>query len=420
MTSSVTSHVGWDIGIKNLAHCLVKKLPADQSITGLTNIITISGNHYQIPAATWDVIDFSKGAGDKVNERGEMMLIQRPQVLCKCDTGKIKNGTTLCNKSASYCKVDRTADSIYYGYCANHFKKANLDLSQVMLTKIGSCTCFAPGIKDSTKRCGAKAWYLERNHLYKGYCKKHYNMFTNAKHNPTTLRQEDEFYKVIKSKSVTSLDLTLLTESLYKELDNKPELTHVSQILLENQPVFKNPTMKTIQSLLYGYFVIKGRMIPTSVNKTIQCYFAANKLDLVKFVDEANREVMKGILKQSKDQYAKNKSLAILLVNYYLDNCSTNAAELKAKFAVCSKKDDMADSLLMTLHALEKTRLAKIKNVDVSCVGLNKRKKNSPPATTDDEAASTTPTANQVDEEDTEHNQEVECEESVSEAETDD
>lgn len=414
--SSITSHVGWDIGIKNLAYCLIKKLPAEQSVTDMTNIITISGNHYQVPVTTWDVIDFSKGAGDKVNERGEMMLIQRPQVLCKCDTGKMKNGTSLCNKSASYCKVDRTTDGTYYGYCANHFKKSNLDLSQVMLTKIGSCTCFAPGIKDATKRCGAKAWYLERNHLYKGYCKKHYNLFTSVKHNATP-RQEDEFYKVIKSKSVTSLDLTLLTESLYKELDGKPELTHVSQILLENQPVFKNPTMKTIQSLLYGYFVIKGRMIPTSINKTIQCYFAANKLDLVKFVDEANREIMKGILKQSKDQYAKNKSLAILLVNYYLDKCSTNAAELKAKFAACAKKDDMADSLLMTLHALEKPRLAKIKNIDVSCVGLNKRKKNSPPATTDDEAASTTHNAIHVDEEDV---QEVEGEDSVSETEADD
>lgn len=412
-----TSHVGWDIGIKNLAHCLIKKLPTDKNITGLNNIITISGNHYQIPAATWEVIDFSKRAGDKVNERGEMMLIQRPPVLCKCDTGKMKNGSTLCNKSASYCNVDRTPEGTYFGYCANHFKKANLELSQVMLTKIGSCTCFAPGIKDATKRCGAKAWYLERNHLYKGYCKKHYNLFTNAKHTETP-RQEAEFYKVIKSKSVTSLDLSLLAESLYKELDNKPELTHVSQILLENQPVFKNPTMKTIQSLLYGYFVIKGRMVPNSVNKSIQCYFAANKLDLVKFVDEANREIMKNTLKQSKDQYAKNKSLAILLVNYYLDNCSTNAEELKAKFVSCNKKDDMADSLLMTLHALEKPRLAKIKNIDVSCVGLNKRKKNSPPATTDDEAASAVTATNQVDKEYVELD--VECEETVPEYESDD
>jgi hypothetical protein len=382
-----SSHVGWDIGIKNLAHCLVNKVSAGQNISQLQNIITINGNNYQIPGATWDVIDFSKGAGDKVNERGEMMLIQRPQVLCKCDTGKMKNGSTLCNKSASYCKLERNTDGTYFGFCANHFKRSNLTLDQVILTKIGSCTCFAPSLKDATKRCGAKAWYLERDHLYKGYCKKHYNLFTGAK-NPAP-RQEDEFYKVIKSKSVTSLDLTLLTESLYKELDSKPVLTHVSQILLENQPVFKNPTMKTIQSLLYGYYIIKSRMIPNSVNKTIQCYFAANKLDLVKMVDETNRNRMRDELKNHKDQYAKNKALAILMVNYFLDHCSTNATELKTKFGACSKKDDMADSLLMTLHALEKPRLAKIKNIDVSCVGLNKRKKNSPPATTDDDLSAT-------------------------------
>ena len=370
-----TIHVGWDIGIKNLSHCLINKLSADPG-NSMLNVLKIGPAFYQVPADTWDIIDFSKGAYDKVNERGEMMLIQRPVVLCKFDTAKMKNGTSLCNKSASFCRLDKMPDGSYYGYCANHFKKSLVPKTDIVPAKIGTCKCYTPA-------CDSKAWYLDRDHVYTGYCKKHYNLMISS-----GTRQAEQFYKVIKSKSATTLDLTSLTESLYAELNKRPALSHATQILLENQPVLKNPTMKTIQSLLYGYFVIKSRMEPITqpqINDKIQCYFAANKLELVKYVDNAGLEAMKTVVDKSKDGYAKNKVLAILLVNYYLDKCGINADALKAKFSACNKQDDMADSLLMTLHALEKHNLAKIKSVDVSSVGINKRKKNSVPASTDED-----------------------------------
>ena len=45
---------------------------------------------------------------------------------------------------------------------------------------------------------------------------------------------------------------------MYKQLDAITEMLHVDEILIENQPTLINPTMKTVASLLYGYFVLRG------------------------------------------------------------------------------------------------------------------------------------------------------------------
>ena len=47
-------------------------------------------------------------------------------------------------------------------------------------------------------------------------------------------------------------------EELYKELDSKPLFSQVSNISLENQPSAKAPKMKSIQMILYSYFVMKS------------------------------------------------------------------------------------------------------------------------------------------------------------------
>ena len=44
-------------------------------------------------------------------------------------------------------------------------------------------------------------------------------------------------------------------------------------IIIENQPVLKNPTMKSIQIMLYSYFLLKNKKM-----KSIQLVNACNKL----------------------------------------------------------------------------------------------------------------------------------------------
>ena len=373
-----TTHVGWDIGIKNLSHCLVTKLDSVIPNSQLDNIITLGNNKYYINPATWDIIDFSKGAGDRVIDRGEVMLSQRPPVTCCANLERLVNGQpAVCNKKANTCMLGNITAGQYKGYCATHFKKQTLEPVSYVQIKPTSSTCCAL-LPSGTQLCKARALYMDKNHMYTGYCKKHYNALVTSKPPVVATRTAAEFLKIVKSKSVTTLDLTLLAESLYEELDKRPTLVQVTQVLLENQPVLKNPTMKTMQSLLYGYYVIRARVDKRGTarkNKTIQCYCASNKLDLVKFLAQEHRDRIKIELDKLSDPYAKNKALAIMLVNYYLEHCGHNVQALKTKFAACPKQDDMADSLLMTLHALEKANLAKIKGVDVTSVGLAGKKK---------------------------------------------
>ena len=369
-----TTHVGWDIGIKNLAHCHITKLDPARIDPMLDNIITLGNNKYYINPATWDIIDFSKGAGDRVIDRGEVMLSQRPTVNCCANLERLVNGQPVtCNKKANTCILGTAGQ--YKGYCSTHFKKQTLDTVTYVQIKPASSTCCA--LLPAGQLCKGRALYMDKAHMYTGYCKKHYNALVTCKPPSQPTRVPTEFLKIVKSKSVTSLDLTLLAESLYEELDKRPTLVQATQVLLENQPVLKNPTMKTMQSLLYGYYVIRARVDKQGTarqNKTIQCYCASNKLDLIKFLAQEHRDRIKIELDKLSDPYAKNKALAIMLVNYYLEYSGHNVQALKAKFAGCPKQDDMADSLLMTLHALEKANLTKIKNVDVSCVGIAKRK----------------------------------------------
>ena len=41
-------------------------------------------------------------------------------------------------------------------------------------------------------------------------------------------------------------------------LDEKPDFMETDLVLIENQPALKNPTMKSVQMILYSYFLIKG------------------------------------------------------------------------------------------------------------------------------------------------------------------
>ncbi len=51
---------------------------------------------------------------------------------------------------------------------------------------------------------------------------------------------------------------TLLFENIPLKLNKIPELLEVDYVYIENQPVLKNPQMKSIQMILYSYFLFYG------------------------------------------------------------------------------------------------------------------------------------------------------------------
>jgi hypothetical protein len=344
------SIIGWDIGIKNLAFCKLHKLSADDvqtNITSLKNIIKLNDSYYQIE--NWEVVNIVPKVSEIQKNTGEIMLGNRPIVLCNC---KQKSGK-ICGKKAAACDIT-TNNGIYNGYCSTHFK--SVAPKNTVSVKNNTCEC-QHRVVDG--KCEGKVAYVLADNNYYGYCRPHGNLLLKAQSSSSTaVNDKVELLKVVRNKKTTSLNLTALADALYQELDTRPYLMQTHTVLLENQPVLKNPTMKTMQIFLYGYYVQNG--IRRNSTSEIHCYSASKKLDLIKFLPTERVQTIVTELKTIKGQYSRNKRMAVRLCEYMLEN-AINADELRSIFSDKKKQDDLADSLLMTLHQQERKTLEKMK-----------------------------------------------------------
>jgi hypothetical protein len=188
---------------------------------------------------------------------------------------------------------------------------------------------------------------------------------------------------------------TELFENIPIKLQEINELLNVDYVVIENQPSLKNPQMKSIQMILYSYFIILGKAVNFGEFKNIKnidfCS-ASNKLkvyDGPKIVfqekvkkppklkkgevspvaspapiaistenivkdeegDEIiNTDVVEVSKKKATLKYADKKKLAIAHAQYYVDNTFTTYKDF---FSSHKKKDDLADSLLQGLYYLK-------------------------------------------------------------------
>ena len=415
--------IGWDIGIKNMSYCRVRPMTADNIFLAanslanmpLTNIITIGANSYQIVG--WEIINVVPKVNQFIHDQGEITLDMRPVVKCCAPkTTKSKKlvvaatgsgDVETCGKAAAHCLVSDPN----IGYCNTHYT-ANAPPGATTTVEIlpTSCRCWyhetvqgssagqprcqpgdgsaagqprcQPGDGSSAgqprcqpgdgsaagqprcqpgdgsaagqPRCQTGAVILSARNPYIGYCRKHI---------PSCGLPTGEQLKIIRSRKVASLDLTMLASALYDELDARPDVLVAEDVLLENQPVLKNPTMKTMQTFLYSYYVMRGVQRPTNGIKTvgdIRCYCASNKLDIIKLLPTAAATDILRRVKEVKSGYSRNKKMAVYICQYLLEQ-GTGCADLAIKFVDKKKQDDLADSLLMTLHFFERAGLTKLR-----------------------------------------------------------
>jgi hypothetical protein len=171
------------------------------------------------------------------------------------------------------------------------------------------------------KPCEKQASFLVDNKDY--YCSCHAKKFKKKK------------------KLNTNYDLLELSKTCIQEL-KKIDLSDIKYVLIENQPALKNPTMKSVQMIIYSFFVMNGVMNENSTIENLHMVNARNKL-----------KVYKGppIECSKTNKYLKNKYLSIEYCKQMITNEKEEFIQL---FNDSKKKDDLADCYLQGIYWIEK------------------------------------------------------------------
>ncbi len=267
--------ISWDIGINNLAYCIMED--------------------YKI--IKWDKIDILED-------------IRPQEYICE---GLLKNNTN-CNKKASYYinnSIDNTNNRIYY--CKTHGKKVE-NLYKILKHEL--CEC----LNKNNKNCSYKASYYSDNKKF--YCNKHKYL------------SETELKKYITADNISFFNRS---QFLFQKLSNLNDILDVDEVVIENQPVHKNPVMKSIQILLYAYYSLNTK------NRINEIHLL-NATQKMKVYDGPKIDC------QIKDTHERNKYLAKEHCKYFLKDDN----EMLAYYNSYDKKDDLADTYLQGIYFIKK------------------------------------------------------------------
>lgn len=279
--------LSWDVGIKNLAYCLM----------------TFTDNKWKI--IEWDNINISTNI---------------PEI----------NECWKCKKKATMFYI---ANEIEYYVCGKHkglFVPDDLVFDELFVSDGDSKNKQKEKTKCYKENCKSNGTLIYKNN---NYCK------THAKQIFSKMEKGNKLQKIAKAKSVMKESIEDLTKNLVTMLDERKFMLQADIVLIENQPAFKNPKMKTIGCCLHDYFLIRGIIDKTNDSKIteIKYFSASNKLKL-------NNENTFEILSNTKENniYKVTKNLGKEYANKMLSD-QPDKIEFLNKH---KKKDDLCDCFL--------------------------------------------------------------------------
>jgi len=148
--------------------------------------------------------------------------------------------------------------------------------------------------------------------------------------------------KDIKKKTTKDISLDEYGIAIYNEFEKiRDKWEGVEKVLIENQPVLKNPTMKSIQMMVYSYFIYFG--IRENKVEKIQLCSAMNKLNQI---NKLKIEKLKE-MEFTKETYKNRKESSVKVAKKLLEN--TNWSEYLSNH---TKKDDLTDCFLQGLTVI--------------------------------------------------------------------
>jgi hypothetical protein len=241
------------------------------------------------------------GNENKIIKWDIINIIEQEEIKCNCNKRAV-----WYNENNNYC-----------GLCKNSFIKNHNILS---IDK-----------KDYVKE--KKCYYQNEEYQWNDLKKKLLN------HN-----KEIKFKKLsIKNSKKYSIEEKKIL--LIEKLNQFPELLQVDYVIVENQPVFKNPHMKTIENTIVDYFIIRG-IFEMKTIKFVKMFNASNKL-------KTNLIQTKLAIQNTTNKYKTHKLLSI---QYTLKDLNEKYPQWLEHFNNQKKQDDLADTHLMIEYLINKNK----------------------------------------------------------------
>jgi hypothetical protein len=290
------SILSFDAGIRNLAYSILNKTNAED-----------------FDIKKWDIINLMK------DEQ-------------KCDF--IIRGGNRCSNPAKFmilnkddkCFLSDNENKCFYS-CKAHCDKFIPKIEEICDCNDNCCV----------NKCKWKAIKGISNTEYK-WCMNHCK------------KEIPKFLKRIQKKKTGKISyrqsLQDISTKLFSMLDEVKEFMEVDEVLIENQPSLKNPTMKTIASMVYSYFVMRGIIDKDKTNskiKEIKFISPSKKLTVNKTM---TKDTLKDTDKATKKTYDLTKELGI-------EYCKALISEKdKLHLETYKKQDDLCDAFLQGFQYL--------------------------------------------------------------------
>lgn len=304
------SYLSWDVGIQNLAYCLITKSEISKSESESARC---ENNNFEIKK--WGI--FSLGT---------------PKIICTEKNKKDKQ----CTQKAIYIQNENY-------YCKKHGeiigkKENNINQEKAIINKLEK--------EDNINYiciCNKKASYYINNDKKVMYClpdaKKQKKILDNTGKN---------LMKKISKLNSNKIPIETLLTKLFDTLDMNKDFLSVNEVLIENQPSLMNPTMKTMSTALYSYFAMKGLTINRDPNckiESVKFISPSNKIkvntDAVDQLDKMKKE-KNDINKKDKSMYSFTKNMGVKFCTELIKNDDRNTKLINS----VKKKDDMCDAFL--------------------------------------------------------------------------
>jgi len=301
--------LSFDVGIKNLAYCIINFDKEQPSL---------------FPIQEWGIINLIENEQNESFEKEKCKCHNKNKKICG---GNAKYVATINNKNMFYCNRHLSEHEKIIKFCTP---------TQFYKTIDNIPDCSYEGRKKCIKR---GKWY---------YIKDEQKIYLCSSHKANFLQKEikSRIPKKIKKIKCNSIPIQKIFLNMTKILDAKyKHFLQIPTVLIELQPVYLGPKMKSVSNHLYSYFQIRGitdKNINNSFTNYITYMSAKSKLTID---DDNNVDIMTKDKTQTQ-KYKIHKQMSQDYTRKLLQNDQNNLEYFNSQ----SKKDDLADAYLQCVY----------------------------------------------------------------------